>query len=137
LEYVIRDRDVRLSILKRTRKGKRLWLNRVDMWISPFAILPELMFCGLGIGLLTTTALAYGEPLAVKWIGVFLGFLLPLSLAFKHGVRFAHGLHCRQRGIFIVDDMIGGLIGTVFWFLLTVSWGWLVLWEFLYWVVWG
>lgn len=137
MEYVIRNRDVRLSILKRTRKGRRLWLNRVDMWISPFAILAELMFCALGIALLVITALAPEAPLVARYAAVLLGLLLPLSLAFKHGVRFAHAVHCRRRGVFIVDDMIGGLIGCVFWLLLTLGWGWLVLWDFLYWVVWG
>ena len=121
----------------RTRNGRRLWLNRLELWASPFTILPEMMFGALGVALLVITALEPGAPLAARCAGVLLGFTLALSLAFKHGVRCAHALHCRRRGTFIVDDLIGGFIGSLCWLIVFLGLCWLVLWDFLYSAVWG
>lgn len=115
LEYVIRDRDARLSILKRARKGKRL-LKGYVLWVWPLSILWEVVLGAILI-LVFLTYPQRGEPGFVgHWLPALL-LALPLVVprVLLHGVRFVHGLHRMRRGMMIVDDVLGSPIVVTLW----------------------
>lgn len=115
MEYVIRDRDLRCSILKREKNGNRLVKGHA-LLVWPLSVLWELVI-GVILMLVFLTHPQRGEP---AFNGIWLpALLLALPLVVPrvllHGVRFVHGLHRMRRGTMIVDDILGSPIVAILW----------------------
>jgi len=137
LECVIRDRELRYSLLKRKRAGKSSRIDRVMFWMAPLGVLQDIVVSFMGPGILyLTTSGDFAAPRALTTTATCLSVILIASLVFMHCVRVTHAFRLLRRGRLIVDDLFGGLIFLALWTLVV---GWLALayfWEFLYWLVW-
>ncbi len=117
MQYVIRDRDIRLSTLKRKRKGRRLWLNRIALAVAPLWHLPELLYC-LGLTAFVVTTMRPDAPIfSIPGLLplTILATMLTLCRVLVHTVRFMHASQRVRQQVLIVEDLIASPVTTLAW----------------------
>lgn len=119
MEYVVRDRDIRATILKRTRKGKRLWLNRALAALAPLWLLPELVYCAGFTLFVVATPRPEIDVFDIRGLLpiMILATMLVLCRLLVHTVRFMHAMTRMSQRLVIVEDLVAGPV---------LAFGWLV-----------